>query len=91
MANIITLDPLMENMRVLLQVFNKNKVVITNETLHSSILSGDANSTRLQQHYRGGVNWILKLNGGKNQRFPSDWVGMSVQQLAEYLISKQTA
>jgi hypothetical protein len=91
MANNVTLEPLMENMRKLLLVFNNEKLEITNDTIHNTILSDDDGSPPSKQQYRGAIKCILVRNGGVNVKFPTDWLAMSVQGLAEFIMSKQTA
>lgn len=94
MANLITLDPLMENMRVKLQAFNNENVEITNETIHSAVLAendGPKVSMSSKKLYYGAILWTIWANGGKNEKWPTNWMGMSVQELAEFIMSKQTA
>lgn len=94
MANKIPLEPLMENMRVKLEAFNNENVEITNETTHSEILAEDDGfkpSQSSSKLYKGAILWTIWANGGKNVKWPSDWMGQSVQELAEFLISKQPA
>lgn len=94
MANNITLEPLMENMRVKLQAFNNEKLEITNETIHSAILAEDDGfkpSQSSSKLYKGAIMWTIWANGGKNTKWPIEWMGQSVQELAEFLMSKQTA
>ena len=92
MANLITLEPLMENMRVKLEAFNNENVEITNETIHNSILADDDGfkpSQSSSKLYKGAILWTIWANGGKNVKWPSNWMEQSVAQLAEFIISKQ--
>lgn len=92
MANNITLEPLMENMRVKLQAFNNEELEITNETIHNTILAEDDGFKPTQSSsklYKGAIMWTIWANGGKNVKWPSNWMDQSVQELAEFLISKQ--
>lgn len=94
MENKVTLDALIENMKVKLQAFNNEGVEITNETIHNTVLSNDDGpkvSMASAKLYRGAIMWTIWANGGKNAKWPSEWMGQSVQELAEFLISKQTA
>lgn len=94
MANKVTLEPLMENMRVKLQAFNNENVEITNETIHSAVLAdndGFKPSLSSKKLYYGAILWTIWANGGKNVKWPTNWMGLSVQELAEFIISKQTA
>lgn len=92
MANKITLEPLMENMRVKLQAFNNEEVEISNETVHNEILAEDDGpkvSMSSSKLYKGAIMWTIWANGGKNAKWPADWMSLSVQGLAEFLMSKQ--
>lgn len=91
MANKITLEALQENMRVKLQAFNKNKVEITNDTVHKSVLDeGDAKkASRHKKLYEGAIRWTVWENEGKDSKWPSGWLDMSVTELAEFIMSKQ--
>jgi hypothetical protein len=92
MANNVTLEPLMENMRVKLQAFNNEGVEITNETIHNSVLADDDGfrpSQSSSKLYKGAILWTIWANGGKNAKWPTNWMEQSVQELAENLMSKQ--
>lgn len=92
MENKITLEALMENMRVKLQAFNNEGVEISDQTIHSEVLSvedGFKPSQSSSKLYKGAILWTIWANGGKNATWPSDWMSQSVQQLAEFIISKQ--
>lgn len=91
--NIITLENLMENMKVKLQAFNNEKLDISNETIHNDILASDDGfrpSISSMNLYKGAILWTVRSNGGNKFKFPSGWMGMTVQELAEDIISKQT-
>lgn len=93
MENKITLEALIENMKVKLQAFNNEGLEITNETFHKAIVSNDDGpkvSMASAKLYRGAIMWTIWRNGGKNTKWPSEWMDETVQELAEYLISKQT-
>lgn len=93
MENKITLEPLMENMRVKLQAFNNEGLEITNETIHNAILAPDDGfkvSQSSQKLYYGAILWTIWANGGTNTKWPPNWMDISVQELAEFIISKQT-
>lgn len=91
--NKITLENLMENMKVKLQAFNNEKLDISNETIHNDILA-DNDGFRASQSsmnlYKGAIHWTVWANGGDKFKFPVGWMGMTVQELAEDIISKQT-
>lgn len=92
MANKLTFENLSENMRVKLQAFNNEEVEITNDTIHSEILSesdGPKPSLASKKLYYGGILWTIWANGGKNVKWPADWMSQSVADVANYLISKQ--
>lgn len=91
--NKITLENLMDNMRVKLQSFNNEKLDISNETIHSDILDdndGFRPSQSSMQLYKGAILWTVRMNGGTKFKFPKGWVGMTVRELAEFIISTQT-
>lgn len=91
--NNVTLEPLMDNMREVLQVYNNEKVEITNETIHNTVLADDdgfRTAPSSMSQYRNYVRWIVWVNGGKDYRNPAGWMDMSVRQLAEFIMSKQT-
>lgn len=93
MANKVTLENLMENMRVKLQAFNNEKLDISNETIHNDILDerdGFRPSQSSMKLYQGAIQWTVWANGGDKVKFPTGWMGMTVQELAEDIISKQT-
>jgi len=90
----ITKEALEENMRVKLQAFNNERVEITNDTIHSEVLSdsdGFKPSLSSSKLYKGGILWTVWANGGKNSTWPKDWISLSVSQLADFIISKQPA
>lgn len=87
----ITLDPLQDGMRDLLLTFNKNNIEITNDTVHKTVLEDDnaKKAARNKRLYKGGVEWIVWRNEGKEVKLPSDWLDLSVRALAEFIMSKQ--
>lgn len=91
MANKLTLDPLQDGMRDLLSTFNKDGIEITNDTIHKSVLNeGNAKKLAFQKKlYKGGVDWIIWRNEGKEVKIPSDWMDLSVKAVAEFIMSKQ--
>lgn len=91
MANKITLEALQENMRVKLQAFNKNKAEITNDTIHKEIINhGNSKKEALYKKlYEGAIRWTVYENEGKDTKWPSNWMDLSVTELAEFIISKQ--
>lgn len=91
--NKLTLENLMENMRVKLQAFNNEKLDISNETIHNDILAdndGFRPSISSMKLYQGAIQWTIWANGGNKYKFPQGWMDMTVQELAEDIISKQT-
>lgn len=93
MENLITLEALVENMKVKLQAFNNEKLEINEETIHKSILSDSDGFTSSQSSgklYKGAIMWTVWANGGKKTRWPSDWMDQTVAELAEFIMSKQT-
>lgn len=92
MANLVTLEPLIENMKVKLQAFNNEGVEITEGTIHNEVLSTSDGFTPSQSSaklYKGSILWTIWANGGKNSKWPANWIEMSVTELADYIMSKQ--
>ncbi len=83
----------MDNMRVKLQAFNNEKIEISNETIHNDILDdndGFRKSQSSMKLYQGAILWTVRANGGSKFKFPKGWMGFSVKELAEDIITKQT-
>jgi hypothetical protein len=92
MANKLTQQALVENMIKLMEVFNDEKVEISEETIHDDVLAPDDFQPKIRSSmnlYRFGLQWIIKRNKGTVPRFPSGWLGISVKALAEFIMSKQ--
>lgn len=92
MENNVTLGSLIENMKVKLQAFNNEGVDITSDTIHNVVLSetdGFKPSQSSAKLYKGAILWTIWANGGKNVKWPANWLEQSVTELAEFLMSKQ--
>jgi hypothetical protein len=87
----INIDNLTQNMRVKLDAFNNEGVAVSNETIHSEVLSetdgfkGVGSSAPL---YKGSIMWTVWANGGKKVTWPAKWLDMSVLELAEHILGK---
>lgn len=94
MANKLTKSNVSAVIRKHLQTFNDEKVEITNDTKLSSVLADDDGlrpSIASSQLFKGIIYWTINKNGGTQVRFPADWLGLTVTELADFIISKQTA
>lgn len=84
----MTLDQLKEIMKFHLKNFNDEGVEINDNTLHNTVLSdsdgyGASNSKSI---YRSSIRWSLKKYGHSDKPWPSNWMSMRVNELAENLI-----
>lgn len=87
MANKLTKANLVEEMLIKLEAFNKKNLVLDGETVHSDLLSNESVSKR--RLYIGAMRWTIWANGGKDVKFPANWLTLSVNDLAEYIMTKQ--
>lgn len=87
MANKLTKDALKEEIIIKLEAFNKKHIVIDGATLHSDLLANE--SSHRKKLYLGAMRWTIWANGGKDVKFPSNWLSYSVDDLAEFIMSKQ--
>ena len=72
-----------------LENFNDEKIVIDKKTLHKSILSdtdGVTSSSSSKSMYKGIIRWTLQKNGHKDNAWPSNWLELSVEDLASKII-----
>lgn len=92
-TNQLTLDGLKTAMKEdLLKPFNNEGVEISDSTIHEEVLSdsdGAAPSVSSKKLYIGALKWTIWANGGKQVKFPSNWMEKTVAELAEFIISKQ--
>jgi hypothetical protein len=92
----MTTDQLKEHMKFYLSAFNKQKVTISDETIHEDVLSTRSIRPGIpatKEQYRGFVRTSLLLNAeeGKKKKdvdkpWPTDWMKLSVLQLAQSLL-----
>ena len=85
----MTIDQLKEVMKFQLSNFNNEGVEITDETVHDKVLDeddgfGNMNSKSI---YKDAIKFTLAKQGHGLKSWPSDWMDMSVKDLAEKLIS----
>lgn len=81
-------DQLMEVMKYHLRNFSPEGTEITDDTIHSTVLTdddgfGSASSKRI---YRSFIRWTLKHAGQKDKKWPQNWMELSVSELAEKLL-----
>ena len=79
---------LMKIMKFHLENFNDENVKISDATIHNEVLSdsdgyGNASSKNI---YKSVIRWSLKKNGNEDVEWPSDWMNLSVEELANKLI-----
>jgi hypothetical protein len=84
----MTLEQLKEVMKYHLGNFNDEGVAINDDTLHKQVLSdedgfGAATSKRI---YKAVVRWTLKKQCHEDKTWPSDWMELSVKELAPKLL-----
>lgn len=90
--NKITKENITANMLVKMEAFNDESVALTGSTIHSEVLStndgfkGVASSAPL---YKGAIDWTIWANGGTKVKWPGDWLDKSVDEMADFIISKQ--
>ena len=75
-------------MKYHLKSYNDEGVIIDDQTIHSSVLSehdglGDVNSMTLYFH---SIKLTLFKAGVQTRKWPTDWVRLSVSELAEQLM-----
>jgi hypothetical protein len=73
--------------------FNDEGVDVTDDTVHSEILSdsdgfGAANSKAL---YKGAIRWTLAKAEKRDPDWPRDWIDLSVADLAGALVESANA
>jgi len=85
----MTKDQLMEVMKYHLRNFSSDGDKITDETIHSTVLTdddgfGSASSKRI---YRSFIRWTLKQAGHEDKKWPKNWMELSVSELTEKLLN----
>jgi hypothetical protein len=87
----MTVDQLKVNMRSMLEHFKKRGQVISDATIHNTVLSdsdgfGQVNSKRV---YKDSIRYSIIMEMGKSadKPWPKKWLDKSVQELAEVLLS----
>ncbi len=77
-------------MKALLKNFaTSKKMVINNDIFLSNILGegdGHAMSSSSASLFKSLTKWSIANNGGKNRRWPQDWINMRVRSLSNYLV-----
>ena len=86
----MTLEQLKEVMKYHLKNFNDENAEISDDTPHKDILSDDdgfgiATSKRL---YKAVIRWTLSKQGHENRTWPSNWMELTVKELAHILKGK---
>ena len=89
----MTSEQLRAVMRFHLGNFNDEGVEVTDDTVHSTVLSdsdgfGAANSKAL---YKGAIRWTLAKADKQDPDWPRDWIDMTVTDLAGVLLESANA
>lgn len=80
----MTLNQLIAVIKKQLSFFNRNKVDVTNDTTLEEVLDHDFNNS--QKLFQANVRWSIKNATGKDKKFPSGWMKLSVSDLAGKLV-----
>lgn len=82
------IESLKEVMEFHLSNFNDEQVEITEDTVHSEVVSMTDGypGTRSAQIYKNLVRWTINKNGDEVKEWPEDWLGQSVKALASVLV-----
>jgi len=84
----MTQEQLMEVMKFHLKNFNDEGVVISDDTIHNTVLSdsdgyGTSNSKNI---YRSSIRWTMQKNGHDDKPWPKDWFDKSVEYLSSNIL-----
>lgn len=84
----MTLEQLKKVMKYHLENFNDEGVAINEDTIHKQVLSdsdgfGKATSKRI---YKAVIRWTLEKQGHEDRTWPSNWMELSVKELAPELL-----
>jgi hypothetical protein len=84
----VTDSQLRSVMKFQLKSFNDEGVPINDETIHQNVLSesdgyGSANSKNI---YKAVIRRTLRQNDHEDKRWPENWMGLSVSDLATRLL-----
>ena len=84
----MTLEQMKEIMKYHLRNFNDEAIVINDDTIHKQVLSdedgfGAATSKRI---YKAAIRWTLRKQGHEDKAWPSNWMDLSVNELAPKLL-----
>lgn len=87
-----TQEGLEESIRFQMQTWNNEKVDIINSTKLNAVLSdvdGFDPSVASAKQFPLAIMWIVWANGGNQFEMPTNWIDMTVTELAEYIMQKQ--
>ncbi len=84
----ITAEQLREVMKFHLRNFSTDPNSVTDDTVHSTVLSdsdgfGTATSKRI---YKSFIRWTLITNDHEDKSWPTNWMDLTVAQLAPELL-----
>jgi len=84
----MTHQQLKEVMKFHLQNFNDERVAISDETIHNTVLSDSDGygSSSSKNIYRSVIRWTMKKNGHEDKPWPSDWFDKSVEYLSSNIL-----
>lgn len=92
MENLIEKSGLVAVMIKQLKVWNDEKVTVAEDTVHKEVLStsdGIGGRPASASMYQWSIMWTVDFNGGTNAEWPENWLDLSLNDLADYIISKQ--
>lgn len=90
--NKITKDNLIANMIKKMEAFNDEEIEITKDTVHKDVLDeepGFMNTPSQKQAYADVITNTVHRNGGTAFKWPGDWMEKTVEEIADFIISKQ--
>lgn len=87
-TNEISKETMVEIMLYELAGFNDEGVELSDSTIHNEVLSdsdgiGSATSKNI---YRASIRWVLANNGYEDAKWPSEWMTITVDDLAIELL-----
>lgn len=83
--NKLTKQNVTANMLDKFKPFNKDGIAVDENTKHKDVLKVPLH----QNLYKGAMYYTMVENGGQKAAFPGNWLDMTVDALADYIISKQ--
>ena len=83
----MTRTQLVEVMKYQLEGFNSTGQAVTEDTVHSDVLSDEGPGTATPKRiYKAFVRATLVMNGEDDPAWPADWIDLTVGDLADRLL-----